>query len=233
MRGARGRRIVLGSMVMGWTVLGLGPQPGCSQPRRDRDTAIGSTRSEPAAAVPAKVRASRPKRRFGRDYFPNVALRTHDNQTVHFYDDLLKDKIVVLNLFYSQCTGSCPPVMNNLRKVQKILHDRIGKDIFIYSISIKPEEDTPAVLAEFARALGVGPGWYLLTGDPADIELVRRKLGYVDPDPKIDADKSSHIGMVRYGNEALERWGASPGFGKPEWLARSILFVDHPRADAR
>lgn len=212
---------VCGGLILACSmVIGLVAQASCSQPQRNRDTAIAT---QPAAEV-----APRQKRRFGRDYFPNVTLRTHDNRAVRFYDDLLKDKIVVLNLFYSQCTGSCPPVMNNLRRVQKILHDRIGKDIFIYSISIKPEEDTPEVLAEFAHKLNVGPGWYLLTGDPGDIELLRRKLGYVDPDPKVDADKASHIGMVRYGNEALERWGASPGFGKPEWLARSILFVDNP-----
>jgi len=167
-------------------------------------------------------------RHYGRNYFPNVELRTQDNRKVRFYDDLLKDKIVVLNLFYSHCTGSCPPVMHNLSRVQKILKDRIGKDIFIYSISIKPEEDTPEVLAEYAKFMDVGPGWYLLTGTPDDIELIRHKLGYIDPDPKRDADKSNHIGMVRYGNEPLERWGATPGFGKPEWIARSILFVDNP-----
>ena len=183
------------------------------------------------AAVPSTV-VAQPTRHFGADYFPNVLLQTHDGRTVRFYDDLLKDKIVVLNLFYSQCTKSCPPVMGNLRKVQEMLKERVGKDIFMYSISIKPEEDTPEVLAEFAEHLGVERGWSLLTGAPQDIELIRQKLGYVDPDPTRDADKSNHVGMVRYGNEPLERWGASPGAGNPEWLVRSILFVDNPKKGA-
>jgi protein SCO1 len=200
----------------------------CNRPRPTREVATGAAvQKEPTATAEVPGPKAR-KRQFGANYFPNVELRTHDGRTVRFYDDLLKNKIVVLNLFYAKCTGSCPPVMGNLSRVQEILKDRIGKDIFMYSITIKPEEDTPEVLAEYADNLGVGPGWSLLTGDPADIELLRRRLGYVDPDPKRDADKSNHVGMVRYGNEALERWGASPGAAKPEWLARSILFVDHP-----
>ena len=44
----------------------------------------------------------------------------------------------------------------------------------------------------------------------------------MDLDPAVDADKSQHIGMIRYGNERLERWAACPGGAKPEWIAQSI-----------
>jgi protein SCO1/2 len=226
MRGPR----AAGAALLSLAVLGMLAPAACR--KRDGGGDATSTTGPPADEAEADAPGG-PKRQFGRDYFPNVTLRTHDNKQVRFYDDILKNKIVVVNLFYSQCTGSCPPVMSNLRKVQRILHDRIGKDIFMYSISIKPEEDSPEVLADYARKMGIGPGWSLLTGDPHDIELIRQALGYVDPDPARDADKSNHIGMVRYGNERLERWGASPGAGNPEWLARSILFVDNPvKSDA-
>ncbi|MBI5685078.1 MAG: SCO family protein [Verrucomicrobia bacterium] len=176
--------------------------------------------------------ATRPIRRepFRAGYFPNVAMQTHEGKTVRFYDNLLKDKIVVINFFYSRCGGLCSPVARNLAQVQKLLGGRVGRDIFIYSISLDPGHDTPAVLREYARNRGIGPGWLLLTGRPEDVELLRRKLGFTDPDPVVDRDKSQHAGIVRYGNEALQRWAACPGEAKPEWIAKSILWMDWPKA---
>lgn len=53
-----------------------------------------------------------------------------------------------------------------LRQVQKLLGDRVGKDIFFYSISIDPYNDTPTTLKRYAEKFGIGPGWTLLTGRP-------------------------------------------------------------------
>ncbi|HKV34571.1 MAG TPA: SCO family protein, partial [Pyrinomonadaceae bacterium] len=132
--------------------------------------------------------------------FPNVTLTTHEGKKVKFYDDLLKDKIVLINFMYVKCEGTCPGTTANLVKVQQLLGDRVGKDIFMYSITLKPEEDTPKVLADYAKAYKVKPGWQFLTGDPKDVELLRQKLGFIDRDPVRDANKSNHIGMLRWGN---------------------------------
>jgi protein SCO1/2 len=161
-------------------------------------------------------------------YFPNVILRTHQNKKVRFYDDLLKDKIVTINFMYSNCEGVCPGITANLLKVQKLLGDRMGRDIFMYSITLKPEHDTPKVLKQYAKMHAVGPGWLFLTGQPEDTELLRRKLGFTDPDPARDKDKSNHIGNVRYGNEALQLWAACPGLADARWIAESISWVDWP-----
>lgn len=162
-------------------------------------------------------------------YFPNVVLTTHEGKKVRFYDDLLKDKIVVINFMYATCEGVCPLITANLVKVQKILGKRVGQDIFMYSITLKPEQDSPKALREYAKMHGAGPGWLFLTGDPKDVDLLRRKLGFVDPNPEVDKDKSRHSGNIRYGNEPLQRWGACPGQASPEWVAESILFVDWPK----
>src|SRR5437867_11953774 len=75
-------------------------------------------------------------------YFPNVPLTTHEGKTVRFYDDLMcGDKIVVVNLMYTQCKGGCICTTDNLVKVQQALGDRAGRDIFLYSISLDPESD--------------------------------------------------------------------------------------------
>lgn len=163
------------------------------------------------------------------NYFPNVVLRTQDDQSVRFYDDLVQGKIVVINFMYAECKGICTPVTANLVKVQKTLGERVGKDIFLYSITLDPAHDTPKVLKHYAGMHGIKSGWELLTGKRADIETLRRKLGFVDTDPKVDRDRSRHIGMLRFGNEALDRWAMCPSLSAPDQIVKSILWMENPR----
>src|SRR5437899_10436998 len=94
---------------------------------------------------------------WGADYFPNVPLITQDGTTVHFYDDLLKGKKVAINLIYTSCKDECPLETARLVQLQQLLSDRVGKDVFFYSITIDPQQDTPAVLKPYAEKFGVGP----------------------------------------------------------------------------
>lgn len=165
-------------------------------------------------------------------YFPNLSLTTHEGRNVRFYDDLVKDKIVVFNMFYAKCEGICSPVTRNLVRVQKLLGDRMGKDIFIYSFSLKPKDDNVAALKHYAQMHKVKPGWLFLTGKPDDMELLRRKLGFVDPDPEVDKDLSNHIGVIKFGNEPLERWGGCPGMKSPDSIVEAISWIDWPKNQA-
>jgi protein SCO1/2 len=176
-------------------------------------------------------RVKTPRERLAERSFPNVTLTTHERKKVKFYDDLLKDKIVIINFMYVKCEGICPGTTANLVKVQKLLGDRMGKDIFMYSITLKPEEDTPEKLAAYAKAYKVGPGWQFLTGDPKDVELLRQKLGFIDRDPVRDANKSNHIGMLRWGNEAHTLWAGCPGSLAPNKIVKEIGLVDWPTVD--
>lgn len=173
------------------------------------------------------------RERIRQRYFPNLVLTTHEGKQVKFYDDLVKDKIVVFNMFYAKCEGICSPVTRNLVRVQNLLGDRVGKDIFFYSFSLKPKEDTVAALKHYAEMHKVKPGWLFLTGTADDMELIRRKLGFVDPDPEVDKDTSNHIGVLKYGNEPLERWGGCPGMQAPDAIAEAISWVDWPKDSAK
>ena len=160
------------------------------------------------------------------DRFPNYVLTTQEGNEVKFYDDLIKNKIVVINFFYAQCEKSCPPNTANLRRVQKKLGAKMGRDIFFYSITLKPEHDNAKVLADYAEMNNVGPGWYFLTGDPRDIEALRKRLGFVDPDPEVDKDTSNHIGLVLYGNDKTQRWSACPALTDPDEVVRILSWID-------
>jgi len=158
-------------------------------------------------------------------YFPDVILRNQDNKKFHFYDELLKDKVVTINFFFAKCEDICPLVTSNLVKVQKLLGNRVGREIFMNSISLRPEQDTPAALTAFAKMHHAGPGWNFLTGKPADIELLRRSLGFTNPDLRLDKDVNQHIGNDRYGNERLMLWAACPGMADARFIAESISWV--------
>ncbi len=182
--------------------------------------------------APSKFKVIDSRERIRQRYFPNLVLTSHEGKKVKFYDDLVKDKIVVFNMFYAKCEGICSPVTRNLVRVQNLLGSRVGKDIFFYSFSLKPKDDTVPALAHYAEMHKVKPGWLFLTGSPDDMELLRRKLGFVDPDPELDKDTSNHIGVLKYGNEPLQRWGGCPGMQAPDAIAEAISWVDWPKDSA-
>ncbi|MCU1254245.1 MAG: hypothetical protein JWM83_544 [Candidatus Angelobacter sp.] len=170
-----------------------------------------TTGSKPAAADNA---------RWGANYFPNVILTTQDGTKVRFYDDVLKGKSVVIDLIYTHCVDSCPLETARLAQVQKMLGDRVGKDIFFYSISIDPAHDTPKVLKEYAQKYHIGPGWTFLTGKKSDIDLISKKLGlYTEPDPN---DRDGHTPSVLIGNEPGGQWMRNSATDNARFLANMI-----------
>jgi len=155
---------------------------------------------------------------WGADYFPNIPLLTQDGEKVYFFDDLIKDKVVAINFIFTGCTDSCPVETARLRQVQKILGDRVGQDIFFYSISIDPFNDTPTTLKRYAEKFGIGPGWTLLTGEPADIEQLRRSLGLYIEGLENGRSKDHNLSLI-IGNQASGRWMKASPFESPYILA--------------
>jgi len=161
----------------------------------------------------------------GVEWFTNVPVTTQDGRTLRFYDDVMKGKILLINFFFTSCDDVCPLATDNLVRVQELLGDRVGKDIFFVSISLQPEHDTPEVMAAYAKAHSVGPGWVFLTGQKDDIELLRHRLGFWDIDPAVDADPEQHLGTVRLANEPMHRWAMSPSLGNPAAIVRAVYRV--------
>ena len=158
---------------------------------------------------------------WGADYFPNVPLVTHEGRTVRFFDDLVQGKVVVINFIYTSCADACPLETARLAEVQEILGERVGQDVFMYSISIDPERDTVPVLKEYAERFRVRPGWWFLTGTEDDITEVRKKLGlYVDL-VQTDGSKNHNLSVV-IGNQATGRWMRTSPMENPYVIAAKI-----------
>lgn len=152
----------------------------------------------------------------------NIELTTHEGRSVRFYDDLVKGKVVAINFMFTSCQIACPLTTPRLVEVQKALGARAGRDVTFLSISLDPAHDTPAVLRAYARAFGVGPGWYFLTGRRADVERLRRALGVYDLDPVVDADRTQHAGLIVLGNEPQARWKSIAALSQPVRIRQAI-----------
>lgn len=122
------------------------------------------------------------------------------DKEVWFYDDLIKDKSVRINFIYSRCAdGNLPLITAHLVQVQRLLGDRVGRDIFMYSITLNPRHDSPRVMRDY----GVGAGWPVSHWSarrhrvpPADAALHRYRSGRRQG--SVTAQRN-----VRYGNEPL------------------------------
>ncbi|HEX7774801.1 MAG TPA: SCO family protein [Pyrinomonadaceae bacterium] len=156
----------------------------------------------------------------GSSRFPNVELITQDGKKVRFYDDLIKGKVVAIELMYTTCKYNCPLETARMVQLQKLLGDRMGKDVFFYSITIEPEIDTPERLKAYAEKYRVGPGWTFLTGKQADIELISKKLG-LDSLPDVN-DPDGHTPHLLIGNEATGIWSRNSALDNTKFLSAKI-----------
>jgi protein SCO1/2 len=178
--------------------------------------AMPSTLQTPAVDVKAPVSAAE-------KYFSDVELINQDGEKLRFYNDVLKNKVVVVNVFFTTCVSVCPPMNRNMEMIQEALGDRLGKQVFLVSISIDPENDTPPKLKEYARRFHARPGWTFLTGKKENVDWALYKLGqYVDK-------KDDHSTIIIVGNEPKGLWKKAFGLAKADELVKIVDDVMNDR----
>lgn len=182
-------------------------------------------------------------------YLPDVVVHTHDGRRLRFWSDLVRGKTVLVHCV-SVRGDAAYPVTANLARVQVELGERMGRDVFFYSLSTDPEHDTPRVLRRFAAAHGAGPGWLFLTSELETMELLRARLfvhaagsGEADDGSEHGAEHGTEDGagdgaalerdcsrgLLRYGNAAVGLWGSVPAKADPAQIAERIGWLA-PRA---
>jgi protein SCO1 len=166
----------------------------------------------------------------GSQLIPNVLLRTHEGKEVRFYEDLVRGRQVLINMMYAHCEAFCPAITTRLVEVHQALASRMGRDLFMYSITLKPQEDDPAALKSFARMHGaLLPGWTFLTGDAHDIETLRFAL-FRHNHIKLDLDPASHTGKLRIINDATNRWVHVAPLASMYTVLQHISWADPPKS---
>lgn len=174
--------------------------------------------------------AADPRRPWDAAYFPNPVLTTQDGTRVRFYDDLIKGKTVAINTFFSVCTDVCPLSTAKMLELQRRLGDRVGRDIFFYSLSVDPEHDTPASMKEYAQRYGVGPGWLFLTGKAEDIQRISQRMGLGML--QAESPRDAHSTTLMVGHEPSGQWMKHSSTDNPQFVAAMLGTFFGWKADA-
>lgn len=137
---------------------------------------------------------------------PDVPVLDQDGRALRVYSDLVKGRTVAINFIFTSCTTICPPLTSSMRSIQRELGDRVGRDIWLISVSVDPIVDVPEKLRALASRFDAGPGWSFLTGEKADIDRLLKALG------ASGGDITAHSTTLLIGNEPADRWVRSSGF---------------------
>lgn len=173
-----------------------------------------------AAIISAPGALDAQTNRRGENYFPNLPVITQDGKTLKFYDDVINDKIVLISFIYTNCPDLCPLTTARIAQVRDKLGELVGRDIFLISMTVDPERDSPEKLKEFAAAFDAGPGWLFLTGKPEDVRLINARLG------NKSRTLSEHRNEIVLGNDATGEWARNSVFGDLERLVMDIRSMD-------
>lgn len=157
-----------------------------------------------------------------RDAFPAVTVYSHLGETLRFYDDLILNKVVMVN-FMSIKDEATFPVTKFIASVADRLGDKLGRDVFIHSISVDPENDTPKKLLAFSKQFGMRDGWRFLTSSKEETAALSTRL-YRHP-PQHSAGAAKKVDIVFYGNGAAGVWGTYPVNIDPADAAERMSWV--------
>ena len=134
-----------------------------------------------------------------RRFFTDLNVITHDGQELRFYSDLLRNKLVVISFFYTNCPTAQPALFTSF-KLQKRLKDRLGRDIMLLSISVDPANDTVEVIREYSKKYNPQKGWLFLTGSKKNMNVINRRLGNTNHLPE------GHLRQFLLGNLKTGHW---------------------------
>src|SRR5215470_17601861 len=177
------------------------------------------------ALMPAEVETGALRDAKARSYFTDLPVIAQDGKERRFFSDVLKDKVVLIYMFFSNCENTCPVINQKLANVQDLLGDHLGTDITLISITTDPARDTPPVVKEYSGYFDPRPGWLFLTGERQNIETIVRRLGHTSPDP------TDHIAFLMVGNVAKAKWTKLKPTASPAEIVAMLIFLAGDRLE--
>src|SRR5271165_4848070 len=197
------------------------PPPKIAEILRQMAETTGNRNSEPDVALASTATAtddSNPVSPAER-YFGDLLLTNQDGKQLRLYTDILKGNVVIINSFYSTCSGVCRVTIPVFKQLQERLGERVGRDVRLVSITVDPENDNPEVLRKYAAGVGARPGWDFLTGDKQTVDQILYKLGlYAEA-------KEDHSNVFIVRNEPTGLWKKVLGIAPPYEILRSVESV--------
>ncbi len=154
----------------------------------------------------------RPNRAVGvGDPFPDFTLTDQTGARVRLSD--FRGQPVAVTFIYTRCpiASACPLTTAKFSKVDAVMAQKGYGELL--TLTLDPEHDTPAVLADYARKAGANPKrWKFLTGEPKDVAEVASRFGilYYPAQGQLVhgqgiavIDPKGRLSTIYYGNEWL------------------------------
>ena len=142
---------------------------------------------------------------------PDVSLVRADGKRVSLPRELDDGRPVLLNFIFTTCSSICPLASRTLEEFQRKLGPQAAK-LHLMSISIDPEEDTPARLRAYARKFHAGPEWQYYTGTVAASLAAQRAFDVYR------GEKMSHTPVTLLRSAPGKPWLRIEGFVTPDEL---------------
>ena len=146
---------------------------------------------------------------------PDVTLIDSDAKPVRLRDALASDEPVMLNFVFTTCSTICPVMVRVFADVPSRL-GAAAKEVRLVSISIDPENDTPAKLNAYAKTFGTGLRWRFLTGRLDDIKTVQTAFD------TYRGDKMNHQPTTFLHKPGQSQWTRVDGFAPPSELVARV-----------
>ncbi len=157
------------------------------------------------------------------DYtIPNVKVIRQDAQKLDFVKEIDDGRTVILDFVFVSCSAICPMLSHVFSKVQEKL-TKDGQKFHLISISIDPENDTPASLIEYGKKFSAGESWDFYTGTrEASLVLQKAFNAY-------KGDKMKHASLILMRSAPNKSWLRLEGFASPDTVVSEYYKMQHPQ----
>ena len=142
----------------------------------------------------------------------DLELVDQHGRKLRFKTEVIGDRLVVIDTFYTSCTTICPILSAVFKSIQQKLGSRLGQDVVLVSLSVDPGTDIPARIRKYAVDHGATPGWIFLTGGKRSMDRVLRGIGaYV-------RDYTQHAPSILVGDGRYGGWTRFYEFPSPDLI---------------
>lgn len=174
----------------------------------------------PSAQVPRKAVLNHTDK--AKKFIPDLTVQTQNNQTYKFYTDLVKGKLVIINFIYTSCTAICPLSGGTFANLQTALGDRLGKDVFLITITTDPEIDSVEKLKTWSERFKPKEGWTFVTGEKSSMTSLLKALSGEGP------RTGYHTPQILMVNDNDDSWISAYGLESPDNLLNTLEKLNKP-----
>lgn len=147
---------------------------------------------------------------------PDVEVLDQDGRKQNFYSDLVKDRVVIISFIFTTCKVTCPLSGANFSKLQTLLGERLGRNVFLISVSTDPETDSPEKLKIWGERFKAKAGWTLITGEGKEVARLLQVL-------KGDGiDKDYHVPALFMLNDVKKTYRRAFGLEDPAQIIKMV-----------